>query len=265
MDKKQLEHMIAFQELYLKHFDTLVTEGSALPLEGYRNSLQLIAKLKGWENRCLNLIQKTFGKDSNYYQSLLYCASVPIDEQRQLFFELMNSAKRDYEELLPATTILEQNEGLEPLIFLERLCTRFHLIVRQLRERHEERCTIDVNDEYDVQDLIHSLLKINFNNIRKEEWTPSYAGTCSRMDFLLKNEGIVIETKKTREGLNHKILEDQLIIDIERYQAHPDCKLLLCFVYDPEGRLTNPEAIELDLSKPHGNIEVKVIVSPKGM
>lgn len=257
--------MPAFQEIYLKHFDALIDEGAALPAEGYASDVGLSAKLKAWENRCLNLVEKTFGNNSDYYESIKrYFGIGNLDAQRVYGLEILSSARKDYETLSPAIAVAEQQEGLEPLVFIERLCSRFHLVTRQLRERYDERHTLDINDEYDVQDLMHGLLKINFENIRKEEWTPSYAGACSRMDFLLKNEGIVVEAKKTREGLSAKVLGDQLIIDIERYQAHPDCKMLLCFIYDPEGRLASPEALELDLSKPHGNIEVKVIVAPKG-
>lgn len=36
--------------------------------------------------------------------------------------------------------------------------------------------------------------------MRPEKWTPSYAGACSRMDFLLKREQIGLEAKKTRAG-----------------------------------------------------------------
>jgi REase_DpnII-MboI len=158
---------------------------------------------------------------------------------------------------------LEAEEKTEPLTFLERLFSRFHLIARQLRERHDRRPTLDINDEYDVQDLTYALLRINFDDIRKEEWTPSYACGSSRMDFLLKNEGIVVETKKTRSKLSAIELANELISDIERYQAHQDCKMLLCFVYDPEGRIANPESLE-ELGKPHGNIDVSVLVAPKG-
>ena len=45
--------------------------------------------------------------------------------------------------------------------------------------------------------LLHALLLLYFDDIRAEEWTPSYAGKSARMDFLLKNEGVVIEVKKT--------------------------------------------------------------------
>ena len=109
-----------------------------------------------------------------------------------------------------------------------------------MRCRYENRETLKIEDEYDVQDLLHALLLLYFDDVRAEEWTPSYAGKSARMDFLLKNERVVIEVKKTRLGLADKELGDQLIIDVDRYKVHPDCKRLICFVYDVEGRIGNP-------------------------
>ena len=59
------------------------------------------------------------------------------------------------------------------------------------------------------------------------------------MDFLLKKEKIVVEVKMTRRGLADKEVGDQLIVDIERYKKHPDCNTLICFIYDPDGRIMN--------------------------
>lgn len=87
--------------------------------------------------------------------------------------------------------------------------------------------------------------------MRPEEWTPSYAGSASRMDFLLKDEKIVIEVKKTRDGLSDRQLGEQLIIDIEKYKTHPDCKKLVCFIYDPEARIGNPVGLIKDLKDTH--------------
>ncbi len=39
------------------------------------------------------------------------------------------------------------------------IAERLHSVVRQLRERREGRPTLDVADEYDVQDLFHALLR----------------------------------------------------------------------------------------------------------
>lgn len=149
-----------------------------------------------------------------------------------------------------------------PLIIIEHLCTRFVNVARQLRRRYGERATIDVQDEYDVQDLLHALLQLHFDDIRPEEYTPSYAGSASRMDFLLKRESIVVEVKKTRSSLGVRELSIQLMEDIERYKAHPNCRTLICFVFDPDGFIPNPRGIEDDLSRDYAPLVVRVFIRP---
>lgn len=70
----------------------------------------------------------------------------------------------------------------------------------KLRSRREDRPTLDVSDEYDVQDLLHALLRLYFEDVRPEEWTPSYAGKSSRTDFLLPEIDPVVETKKPEKA-----------------------------------------------------------------
>lgn len=135
-----------------------------------------------------------------------------------------------------------------PADLVTTICKGFHRAARQLRSRHKNRETLKVEDEYDVQDLLHAFLVLHFTDVRPEEYTPSYAGGSARMDFLLKREKVVIEVKRTREGLADKEVGEQLIIDIARYKAHSDCSLLVCFVYDPEGRIGNPRGLESDLA-----------------
>jgi hypothetical protein len=150
------------------------------------------------------------------------------------------------------------------VVWLENLFSRFHRIVRKLRKRHNSRSTLDVQDEYDIQDLLNALLSLKFDDVRREEWTPSYAGGSSRIDFLLKNEQIVIEVKAARKNLTDKEIGEQLLVDIDRYRGHQDCKLLVCFVYDPEGWISNPDGLTGDLGKKTSN-SIKVIsyVFPK--
>lgn len=166
--------------------------------------------------------------------------------------------------LAPAQQEVSKKDKDDSISTVTKICDRFQLVARQLRLRHNNRSTLEIEDEYDVQDLMHALLKIFFEDIRPEEWSPSYAGGSARMDFLLKNERLVIEIKKTRKGLSSKGVGDQLIVDIDRYKQHPDCKTLFCFVYDPEGRIPNPRGIENDLSRQEGDLEVKVFIAPKG-
>lgn len=143
---------------------------------------------------------------------------------------------------------------------LEKMLRRFHNIARQIKNRRKDRPTILIEDEYDIQDLLHALLRGLYDDIRTEEYCPSYAGGSSRMDFLLKQEQVVVETKMASNKLKDKQIGEQLIIDIKKYQNHPDCKRLICFVYDPNGCLRNPISIETDLSGIHEKLEVKVIV-----
>lgn len=143
------------------------------------------------------------------------------------------------------------------------ICRRFPLLVKQLATRHDNRAGFDVTDEYDVQDILHALLRLHFEDVRPEEWTPSYGGAATRMDFLLKREQVVVEAKMTRRNLDQKKIISQLSEDIERYRAHPDCRTLCCFVFDPEGRCQNPTALEDDLAGQRDGLKVVIIVSPK--
>ncbi len=145
---------------------------------------------------------------------------------------------------------------------IEKICRNFNKVARQLRSRHQNRATLEVNDEYDVQDLLHALLKVDFDDVRAEEWTPSFAGACSRTDFLLKKEKVVIEVKKTGSKTKDKEIGEQLLIDIARYKTHPDCKQLVCFVYDPEGLVGNPNGLIDDLEKSSNELPVTVIIEP---
>jgi len=152
--------------------------------------------------------------------------------------------------------------GRDALRIVENIGARFPVIVNALKKRHNNRSTVTMTDEYDVQDLLGALLKVHFEDVRPEEWTPGYAGNSSRVDFLLKAFGLVVEVKMTRKNLDQKEIVNQLATDILRYQAHADCKTLFCFVYDPEGRCGNPAALQNDLTKRHGPLDVVVMVRP---
>jgi len=170
----------------------------------------------------------------------------------------------------PQATAVRRDMDPEPRLrdrtpseILERLANRFHTVARQLAKRHGNRPTLVIADEYDVQDLLRALLRIEFDDVRPEENAPSYAGGGTRMDFLLKNERIVVEAKCTREKLRDKEVGEELLVDIAKYKQHPDCKVLVCFVYDPLELIQNPHALEGDLSRVRDGLPVKVFVRPR--
>lgn len=225
-----------------------------------------IEKIFGNETRHINdfkIIKYTFPKQDSLFP-------IPESEINKKYILGLNNAhtllKSMIDEIIEYSDIvIDKKIDGNPIVIIEKICNRFHLIAKQLRIRHDKRNTIEICDEYDVQDLLHSLLKLEFDDIRAEEWTPSYAGNSSRMDFLIKKEEIVIEVKKTRINLAKKELADQLLIDIQRYKSHHNCKTLICFIYDPEGLIQNPAGLENDLTKTEDNLKIVTLISPKGI
>lgn len=187
------------------------------------------------------------------------------DECDRVYVQGLESAEAQLNALIYGIEAVGTETDAQPsdaMYQLDLLFNRFHAIARQLRDRREGRATLSVDDEYDVQDLLHALLKLFFDDIRPEEWTPSYAGAAGRMDFLLKKERIVIEVKRARPNHAAKGIGDELLIDIQRYQAHTDCNRLVCFVYDPEGVIGNPTGLENDLRQEDDAFSVSVHVRP---
>jgi hypothetical protein len=133
-------------------------------------------------------------------------------------------------------------------------------MIVSLRERKRDRSPLQVSDEYDVQYLLEASLRSLFEDVRPEDPSPSRAGASTRIDFVLKREEIVVEAKMTREGLGERQVADELIDDIERYRAHPDCRTLVAIVYDPERRIGNPTGLEHDLRQDSAEMRVRVVV-----
>jgi hypothetical protein len=133
-----------------------------------------------------------------------------------------------------------------------------------LTHRRKGAVSLAFSTEYDVQDLLHALLRPWIADIRAEEFTPSLAGSSTRMDFLLPAHKLVIELKFVRDASHAKKIGDELIVDIDHYRKHPECETLWCVVYDPEHLIRNGEGLKKDLEGSHstkdGTVVVKVLV-----
>lgn len=152
--------------------------------------------------------------------------------------------------------------GVEEL--LSRLVVGLPRAMHPLEYRRKLAKTLSFESEYDVQDLLHAMMRPWIADIRAEEFVPSYAGSNTRMDFLLPAHKIVVETKFIRDMRHARNVGDELIIDISHYSKHPECEKLWCVVYDPKRLVKNVAGLVSDLSGAHGNgpkpISVKVVV-----
>lgn len=120
--------------------------------------------------------------------------------------------------------------------------------------------TPSIANEKDLQVLVHAILRLLYPDVRAEDMVPQYAGAGSRVDFLIRDSGIIVETKMTRKSLTDRKVGEELLVDWARYQRHPDCRGIFALVYDPERYLHNPAGLEHDLSQVASNIWTRVIV-----
>lgn len=238
-----------------------------------------------WNDYNAELIKQAFEKPNNsYYKEYTYVgirmSTIGGSYHQPSLNELVNNVRGDVNKHLTRITkirekvdLFEELPGVQyeeevdmteiAFQFLDKVFSKFHKAAQSLRSRHANRDTLTIRDEYDVQDLLRSFLKIGFDDVREEDYSPSYAGSNSRVDFVLKDEKIVIEVKITSDSLKDKELGNQLLIDIGRYKCHPDCRTLVVFVYDKEDQVVNKVGLINDLEKMStSGMEVKVYINP---
>ena len=149
---------------------------------------------------------------------------------------------------------------------LQRLIRGLPRAMYPLAYRRKDARALLFKSEYDIQDLLHSQLRPWVADIRPEEFTPSYAGSATRMDFLLPAHSVVIEVKRIRDRTHAARVGDELVVDIEHYRRHPDCTRLWCAIYDPDMLIRNPVGMVSDLENsrpaPDGPFSVHVLVVP---
>jgi hypothetical protein len=246
-----------------------------------------------WNDYNIELIKRAFNRpDNQYFKEYTYTASslattiVPFrlgPKPQPTIADRANKIRHQLETKLHRLSLIHkklplidvdprvdkqigQKEGDlqdNALINLSIIFSKFHKVAQSLRRRHANRETLLIRDEYDVQDLLQSMLQLYFDDVRAEDYSPSYAGANSRTDFVLKNEQIIIEVKMSNEHLSDKEIGSQLLIDIGRYRGHPDCKVLVVFIYDKGDFIRNKPGLISDLNRMSGNgLQVKVFIYP---
>ncbi|EOU9562015.1 malate dehydrogenase [Cronobacter dublinensis] len=260
MTKQTLqERFKALEQDYKALIATQYTDHSALTR---RNEIYVDSgKYKNWIVRVKKLIEDSYGKESDYYKDFNTVNSGWSSNYNTLtrsYKPLFDAARDD---IAYSAVSMDTHVESSALSLVLNILSRFPAFIRQLKRRHNGRAPLEVNDEYDVQDMVYALLTLHFNDIRAEEYTPSFAGAASRQDFLLKNEKIVIEVKKTRESLGAGKVGGELLIDMARYRAHQDCDTLILFVYDPDCYINNPLGVKTDLESKDMEGKVKVVIA----
>jgi hypothetical protein len=143
---------------------------------------------------------------------------------------------------------------------MERLLRRLPLVARQLRARQGDRPPFRVEAQGDLEDLVRALLPVHFDDALPEGRTPAYTPG-RRTDFVLAGGALALTAKLLPPGAGEDRLTAELAEDIAYYQARPGCRALVCFVFDPEGRLPDPGRLEAAWSRPHDELDVRLVVA----
>jgi hypothetical protein len=146
----------------------------------------------------------------------------------------------------PSPHIIKTDFGTHAI---KQIYKNFHSAAIQLTRRKNNRKPYVIENEYDVQDLLHAFLTIAFDEVIREEWSPSYCGSSQKVDFFVKSKNLVIETKFASKTHKNKDIAEELTIDIAYFKSIPNCKILSCLIYDPEKYIENPKIFISDLEK----------------
>jgi hypothetical protein len=282
--------LIKSREQFKNELDKRLEIGAELLNRTISNPTELSTSqndFNAWDDYNTELLKQSFDRPNNdYHRDYTYTGIFfrTLGGSRPSLSEIIQDHKSDIEKQFGrlkkirdkvdlidikvvqqvTSPVLKKDETQVALEILTNLFSKFHRIAQTLRNRHKNKPTLIIQDEYDVQDLLRALLKEHFDDVRDEDYVPSYAGSNSRVDFVLKNEKIVIEVKMTNDKLKDKEVGGQLLIDIGRYKNHPDCKLLILFIYDKGDLIVNKPGLIKDLNGMTSNgLSIRTFINPE--
>lgn len=200
----------------------------ALIEEHYKSGLQLELNNKEDKDIYNPIISFLLGDNAEYPTIEL------IDLIQKQSFDIVDLfiLEEIEKKLLTYSKITYQDISAYELVcnILNNFSNAIQRITKNRRKGHPE---FSINDEYDVQDILYTILKAIFPKLKPEEPTPSVGISYNKIDFILEDEGILIETKMLKESdKDEKKITDELKVDIQSYYKKEKIKNLICFVYE---------------------------------
>lgn len=130
-----------------------------------------------------------------------------------------------------------------------QLCGRLNHSAKVLNRRQRNKPPFDITDEYDVQDLLKSILRAYFKYAVSEDPISKVAGVSSRADFAIEDLGVVIEVKYVHGPSDQSRLVKEYGEDLLFYSKCPFLEHFIYVVYGADD-LNDPELLD-KLSGPH--------------
>ncbi len=162
--------------------------------------------------------------------------------QKETYTEMIKDAS-NISDLIILEDLYEKMIGLdiqyhdEPKDIIIGILKEFNNSIKSVTlKRRKDHDKYEIKDEYDVQDLLHVILKSIFPKVTPEENTPQVGGKTERADFIFKEFGIILEIKMIKDSdKDEKEFIKQIKIDIESYYRY-NPKYMIFFIYDPQNK-----------------------------
>lgn len=247
----------------------LNSEEEDIIINGYE---KIVRPLVEYFNLKEHKIKEYFdSNDVSYENDADLCAKVQNYDtvsQSIIFLKRLKAKVENYLEKPEDYEKINENDAKHQSDFsLLNLLERFHNISKIITERRKDKKTYEINDEYDVQDLLFLILKSIYPLAEKESTSNALGKGEKKIDIVIPEIETVIEVKFFKENTEELRIVDELKIDIESYHSHLLCKTLIAFIYNPYVRIKDFSKIINDLSgkreKGEHKFDVKVIVNPK--
>jgi ParB/RepB/Spo0J family partition protein len=128
----------------------------------------------------------------------------------------------------------------------------FTLVFNYLREaivEFEKRTKARFQNEAELQNFVYSILRTLVASVEFEDPTEKICGKSNRLDFVLKDHKIIVETKYVRDKTHAKKVAEELGVDYLRYKNCPYGQTLLNYIYDPNKYIDNHALYRRDLER----------------
>ena len=145
--------------------------------------------------------------------------------------------------------LLFSGMGIAPndsdVTLVERLCTRLPQVARILAVRsRKNKKPFMISDEYDVQDLLHAVLRGYLKYSVQEDPLPKMAGAkSSRTDLSVEEIGVLVEVKYVHGPADQKRIFEEFSQDLLLYSKWDPLKHLIFLIYN-SADLRDAEAFE---------------------
>ncbi len=129
-------------------------------------------------------------------------------------------------------TPVENAEGNAEALVVN-VCERLPQAASRLANRRKGKTPFVITDEYDVQDLLHAVLRSSLKHTVQENPLPKVANAKSaKMDIGIEKLGILIEVKYAREPSDQAKIVQEIAEDLLLYTTWKPLKVLIFLIYN---------------------------------